>query len=259
MAMDIHPWLGMRNPVSAATHFFGLLAACIATASFWRLSHQTLYKRVVLACFGLSMMAVYAASSLYHAASPTYSQLQLLRRLDHTAIYLLIAATYTPVLTVPLGKHLRWRAMAGLLWLVAALGITCKWVLPFQPYYLTMGLYLGMGWLGLLPLAAILRASGWHGLSFAVGGGVVYTLGALADLNGWPILIPGVIGSHEVMHVCTMAGSGCHVIYMYRWVIPHAASPLGILPGTEADQAKSTAQLAVTLSPDRRQRPRHVG
>jgi hemolysin III len=258
MALEIQPWLGLRHPVSAGTHFLGLLAAVAATSCFWRLCRRETRKWLALTCFGLGMVAVYCASTVYHAAGPANSHLQLLRRFDHSAIYLLIAATYTPVLTVLLGQHLRWRAMACVLWLAALWGITCKWLLPFQPYYFTMSLYLGMGWMGVLPLAAIQRACGWRGLFFAAGGGIVYTAGALADLNGWPVLVPGIIGSHELMHVCTMAGSGCHVIFMYCWVVPHGVGPVGILAGSESDSTAARARPALTSS-GLPPRPRNAG
>ena len=180
-------------------------------------------------------------------------------RIDHSGIYLLIAGTFTPALGVALGHQRRWRVMVGLIWLAALAGITCKWLFPFQPYWVSLCLYVGMGWMGCMPLRAFHRILGARAVAWALAGGVIYTIGGLADLNGWPILVKGVFGSHEFMHLCTLGGSACHCVFLIRYVIPCELGPSRILPESisEQDSRQSTAVIKTSCFPE--QRPRNAG
>src|SRR5688572_20509163 len=135
------------------------------------------------------MVLLYAASTAYHALQLPPEQLQIVRLLDHTAIYLLIAGTYTPVFVVLLRGRFRAGLLAGM-WGLALMGSVWKWSLPASHYALTVAVYLGMGWVGLLSIVHVVRAIGFRALSYGLLGGLSYTLGALCDLRGWPDLYP---------------------------------------------------------------------
>jgi len=212
----------LRDPISSLTHLATAVLALYVTAILWRLAGRDRAKRLSLFCFGACAVVLYGVSGIYHAIPlPRDSTaVQLFRRFDHSAIYLLIAGTYTPVFAV----LLRGRARAVLLavvWSLAAAGIAAKWLFPIQGGGFDVALYLAMGWLGVLPAAAIVRTVGWGGLGWIAGGGFFYTAGAIFELLRWPVLIPGVLAWHEVFHVFTMAGTALHVGFMIRCVVPY--------------------------------------
>jgi hemolysin III len=215
------PGLPLRDPISALTHLAAAAWAAYATLLLWRLARGDRTKRLSLACFGASAVVLYAASALYHAVplardAPT---LGVLRRLDHSAIYILIAGTYTPIFAVLLRGRQR-RLLLATVWLLAWSGVAAKWLLPAPAEALTVGLYLGLGWLAVVPAAALVRAVGLRGMAWGVAGGLCYTAGAACELVRWPVLVPGLVGSHEVFHVCDIAGTALHVVFMARCVVP---------------------------------------
>ncbi len=215
------PPLYLRDPVSALTHLATSVFAVYVTLLLRRLTRGDRTKCLSLTCFGVCMVVLYAASGLYHAiplprSSPT---VQVFRRLDHSAIYLLIVGTYTPVVAVLYHGQRRGRYLA-VLWLLACAGIAAKWLLPLAPLRLTVALYVALGWVGLLRVGELVGAVGWRGLAWGLGGGLCYTAGALCELARWPVLVPGFFAWHEVFHLCDMAGTAAHVIFMLRFVVP---------------------------------------
>jgi hemolysin III len=212
--------LAFRDPVSATLHLLWCLWALYATALLWRLSRGDPLRRWSVACFGLSRVLLYGASGAYHAAPADRPRLvAALRRLDHSAIYLLIAGTYTPIFAVLLRGRLR-ASLLALVWGLAVLGIACKWLLPWPPFVFAVAVYLGMGWVGLVPVWQMTRAVGVRGMAWGLLGGLLYTAGALCEAAHWPVLVPGVFGSHEVLHLCDMGGTLTHVFFVGRYVLP---------------------------------------
>src|SRR6516225_9838355 len=129
--------------------------------------------------FGLSMVLLYGASGAYHAVpGEDLLLIKYLRLLDHSAIYVLIAGTYTPVFAVLLRGRLR-IILLSLVWGLAAVGIAAKWLLPWPPYELTVALYIAMGWIVLIPIWQLIRAVGVHGMLWALLGGLLYTFGGV--------------------------------------------------------------------------------
>jgi hemolysin III len=215
------PWLGLRDPVSSSTHFAACLFGIFATALLWRLGRSRGRRaQLALAAFGVSMTLLYGASATYHALRLPPDRLHFFQMLDHSAIYLLIAGTYTPAFYFLLPDRPRRRLFLGGIWLLAVTGIVCKWAIPDVPYWVTVGLYLGMGWVGVLTVTEMLRAVGPRAMGWALWGGIAYTLGGLADLFHWPRLLPGLFGSHEVFHLFVMGGTFCHFIFMVKYAFP---------------------------------------
>jgi hemolysin III len=166
------------------------------------------------------MIVLYAASSSYHAVLFTGEHLRFFQLVDHSAIYGLIAGTYTPAFVVLLQPSLRKRLLIGGMWLLAGLGIACKWVLPGSPYWVSILLYFGLGYGGMVPIVEFKRTVGIRGLAWAFAGGLCYTLGGLTDLLEWPDFYPGVFAHHELFHLFSMAGTACHFIFMMLFVVP---------------------------------------
>lgn len=213
-----------RNPVSAGTHLLWCLLGAYITALFWRLSRGDWLRQWSTGTFGLSMVLLYGASGLYHAVPGREPLLPYLQKLDHSAIYVLIAGTYTPIVAVLLRGRLRLFLLA-LVWGMAGAGILAKWLLPWPPYSLTVSFYIAMGWTGLLPIRQLIRAVGVVGMLWGLLGGMLYTFGGVCDAAKWPILLPGIIGYHEVLHLADMGGTLVHVFFVVRYVLPFQPPP----------------------------------
>ncbi len=222
MQQDIQAFI-LRNPVSAATHLLWCLWAVYATALLWRLARGDRRRQLAVGCFGLSMVLLYAASGTYHAVPAAASRLvEYLRRLDHSMIYVLIAGTHTPVFAVLLRGRLRIVCLIAI-WALAAIGVACKWLLPWPPYWAAVALYIAMGWFCVLTIVPLVRAIGLRGMGMALAGGILYMAGGICDACHWPVLLPGVFGPHEVLHVFDMGGTLVHVFFVARYILPFQA------------------------------------
>jgi hemolysin III len=208
-----------RDPVSAGTHFLWCILGVYITALLWRLSRGDRLRQLSTGAFGVSMVLLYGASGAYHAVPGQWMLLPYLHKLDHSAIYVLIAGTYTPVFAVLLRGRLR-IALLSLIWGLAGAGILAKWLLPLPPYGLTVALYIAMGWIGMLPIVPLIRAVGVQAMLWGLLGGVLYTFGGVCDAVKWPILLPGIVGYHELMHLADMGGTLIHVFFVVRYILP---------------------------------------
>jgi hemolysin III len=213
------PLIFLRNPVSAATHLVWFVGALFITLLLWRLTRGDRLRRWSVLTFGLSMCLLYAASGTYHAIRCNPGLLQYFRLIDHSAVYVLIAGTYTPVFAVVLRGRLR-VLLLSLVWLLAGLGIAAKWSLTAPPHPVTVGFFIALGWIGLVPIVSLIRAIGLIGMGWALAGGLLYTTGAIFDVVNWPVIIPRVVGAHEVVHVMDMGATLIHVYFVVRFVLP---------------------------------------
>lgn len=208
----LRPWSAITHGVGAVLAVAGAAALVIRALSRGRMDQV-----LPFAVYGLSMIALYLASTLYHCVNTTVAGRLRLRKLDHCSICLLIAGSYTPVCLLALrdrgGIPLLWA-----IWILAALGITLSIAWIGAPRALTAGVYLFMGWLALfaiVPLTQVLPASGMAGL---VAGGVLYSIGGVLYALKWPGRNNPRFGCHEIFHVFILLGSACHYWVMYAVV-----------------------------------------
>jgi hemolysin III len=175
---------------------------------------------VAFGTFGLSLIALYCASALYHLLPLSPRGVARLRRVDHMMIFVLIAGTCTPFCLLALDGG--WRAgLLILIWGLALCGILLKLLWMGASRWLSVALYLGMGWVAVIAAPALFRSVPTGGMAWVLGGGLVYSAGALIYGLRRPNLLPGVFGYHEVWHLCVMAGSACHF-----WAVLHYVAPL---------------------------------
>jgi hemolysin III len=144
--------------------------------------------------------------------------------LDYIGIYALIAGTYTAITWNLMGQ--RWRStLLELVWLVAALGASSELLFGPLPLTLTTSLYLGMGWSALFCYYELARSLSHRAVAPVLLGGVLYSVGAVINLMQWPVIWPGVFGSHELFHVFVMAASATHYMFILRVVVPYRPVP----------------------------------
>jgi hemolysin III len=163
---------------------------------------------VAAAVYGGSLLLLLGTSALYHRVHWRPAARALVKRLDHSAIFVLIAGTYTPIFLLAVGGQLG-SGLCLTLWLGALLGIAQTLGWPAAPRWLHVGIYVVLGWIGALGLAAELRSIGLWGMTYHVLGGVLYTVGAIVYARRRPDPYPTVFGYHEVFHLLVIVACGC--------------------------------------------------
>jgi hemolysin III len=185
------------------------LPVLIAAAS----GHRDVLHLLGSAVFGLTLVLLYLASTIYHAL-PTCAAKRTFRLIDHSAIYLLIAGTYTPFAFGPLRGPWGWTLLA-VAWTLAIAGIVSKVTLGFRYPRLSTVLYLAMGWAGVLFVEPMLANMSTAGVLWLLAGGLCYTGGVIFFAFDARVRF-----AHAAWHVCVLAGSGCHFLAVLRHSVP---------------------------------------
>lgn len=208
-----------REPMSSYTHFWGALASTAATVLMvvWGIAKHASWMLVLgVAVFGVSLVALYTASSVYHFVKAGENCVLRLRKLDHSMIYVLIAGSYTPVCLAFMETQHAIRFVGGM-WLVALIGIVLKLCWLNAPRALYTALYLAMGWAAVLDLPALSKMpSGCF--AWILAGGLLYSTGAVLYIVKKPNLPKGW-GFHELFHIFILAGSACHILAVLLYVL----------------------------------------
>ncbi len=224
----IHSIPGFAEPVASWLHLLAALAALLAAYRLVR-SGRTLASRWGIGIFAFGAVFLLAMSGTYHLLPLGTTARAVLLRLDHAAIWLMIAGTITALQTTSFTGAWRW-AMTTVTWVAAITGLVLKTVF-FEEFSEGAGLllYLGLGWLGSISFWRLVKLQGFDLAGPILLGGLVYTLGAIIDFLAPPHLVPGVIGPHEIFHVAVVAGAALHA-----WGIQRLALRVQ-LPGAVRD------------------------
>ena len=200
----------------AVTHGLGLLLSVAACSVLVVLASQrgTASHIVGVAVFGASLIVLYAASTLYHALTHRKAK-RVFRFLDYSAIYLLIAGTYTPFTLVTLRGGWGW-SLFGVAWGLAVIGAVVEVATKRRYKWLSMLFYLGMGWLVVIAVKPLVDSLDTRGLVYMGLGGLAYTGGAALYALG------RFRYHHAIWHVLVLAGSTCHFLAVFYSVIPQA-------------------------------------
>ncbi len=203
----------LEEKINIGSHLFGLVLSLLGTVLLMlqAFKHGSLVSQLAFAVYGLSMMALYAASTVYHSRKTPHIRIRM-RVVDHAAIYLLIAGTYTPFMMVTLSGTLGYSILAAA-WAMAIIGIVIKIFYTGHFEVLSTVLYILMGWaivFAIKPLAANLAPAG---LFWLLAGGVSYTVGAVI------YAIKQVPFNHAIFHVFVLLGSISHFISVYFYVL----------------------------------------
>jgi len=203
--------------LNSLTHGLGALLSAIGTLVLVLAAAREgdVWKIVSFSVFGASLVLLYSASAFYHASRSPKAR-EIWKMLDHCAIFLLIAGTYTPFLLVNLRGPTGW-TLFGIIWGLALAGIILKLVFGHRYKILRVIVYLAMGWLIVLAAGELNTQVSELGVRLTVIGGVVYTLGVvfyLADRLPY---------NHAIWHLFVVGGSLCHFYAIYFAVLPHGS------------------------------------
>ncbi len=215
------PYDGLRL-WSALTHGAGAALALLATALLLvqaALTGGGAWKLASFAIYGVSMVGLYTASTLYHCVNTSVAGRLALRKYDHSAIYFLIAGTYTPVCLIALRGPWGW-SLFGVIWALAIAGMVMTLLWINCPRALTSAIYIAMGWLAVVAVYPLWIALGARGVLWLLLGGVLYTVGGVLYALKWPGRDNPRFGCHEIFHVFIVLGSVAHFMMMYRVLLP---------------------------------------
>lgn len=211
----------IKDPGSALTHFAALLLALAASVPLIiKAAHTPGYAHVLaLSIFITSMILLYAASTVYHTLDISPKVNQILRKVDHMMIFILIAGTYTPVCMLVLGDRTGW-TMLALVWGIAIIGILINALWITCPKWFSSVIYIAMGWVCVLAFSKITAALPRSAFGWLLAGGIIYTVGGIIYALKLPIFNSKhkYFGSHEIFHLFVMGGSLCHYIMMYAFI-----------------------------------------
>lgn len=214
----------VRDLVSGLTHCIGAglsLIGLIILIVFAAIKGDT-YDLISFIIFGVGLFLLYLFSTLYHWLNISEKGITLFRKFDHIMIYILIAASYTPVCLGPLRGPWGWTIL-GIIWGLAIIGAVLTSVWIKAPRAITTSIYVAMGWLVLIaiyPLITVFKqANLLYSLLWLLMGGIFYTIGGLIYGLKWPKLNFKHFGFHEIFHIFVMLGSACQYWFILKYVL----------------------------------------
>lgn len=207
----------LKKPkLRGVSHHVAFYVALIATAALVALAPSG-RASVAGAIYGATLVTLFGVSALYHRRNWSPPARQLMRRLDHSAIFLLIAGTYTPLFWLLDGESAHHRPLY-IVWIGAAVGIVKSLLWPNAPKAVTAALCLFLGWAVVGDVARLGPAMGAVTVSLLVIGGIIYSAGAVVYARKRPDPVPLVFGYHEIFHALVIAAAICHFAHVARVV-----------------------------------------
>ncbi len=209
----------IKDPISGFSHAFGavLSIAGLVILIVFAAIYGTAWHVVSYTIFGVGLILLYTFSSLYHLLNLKEKAMNVFRKFDHIMIYILIAATYTPVCLTVLRGPWGW-SIFGVVWFLAVLGIILTSVWIKAPRWLTTSIYIGMGWIVIVAIYPMIKIfSSLNALNllwWLVAGGIFYTIGGIIYGLKWPHLKNKYFGFHEIFHIFILLGSICQYIFI---------------------------------------------
>jgi hemolysin III len=178
---------------------------------------------VAMAIYGAGLVALFGGSALYHRWPAPGLCKAALQRIDHSAIFVFIAASYTPIALIALHGPLAW-ATLGIAWTGAAAGVTFSLGWIEAPRRVIVCSYLALGWLALLAMPELLEHLGPQPLALLAGGGLLYSAGAVVYTRQRPDPWPQWFGFHEIFHALVIVAAAAQYIALVVWVLPTAGA-----------------------------------
>jgi hemolysin III len=206
-----------REPISAITHLVAASISFIGLIILIVLGWGDFQKIIPFSIYGISLILMFTASGTYHMVIARDSIILNLRKLDHSAIYLLIAGTYTPICVYFFNGFWQY-GMLILIWSLAIIGIVVKLFVINAPRWINAGVYLIMGWLAIMGIQEILRTMPTAAIIWLVLGGLFYSVGAIIYITKFQDFFPGKFGFHEVWHIFVILGALSHYFVILKFI-----------------------------------------
>ena len=210
----------IREPLNTLTHFIGIILSVAAlitliVTAIMKKSPVSLAGGIV---FGISLILLYSASTIYHGYNGSEKVILRLKKLDHAMIFVLIAGTYTPICLIALRGPLGYGLLIGI-WSLALIGMVTKVIFIHMPRWLSAGMYLFMGWISVAFIYPLSKTLPTNGFLWLIIGGLFYTVGAIFYATKSEKIKLGNFGFHEIFHLFILAGSAAHFILIHRYLI----------------------------------------
>lgn len=211
-----------KDPGSAITHFIGWLMALLAAVPLIlrACTAPDSIHVISLSIFIISMLLLYAASTLYHSLDINEKINKRLKKFDHMMISVMIAGSYTPICLLVLKGRIG-STLLTIVWSLAMIGILIKAFWIYCPKWFSSILYIAMGWTCILALPTIYAKLSTPAFIWLLVGGIIYTIGGI--IYGLKLNVFNKkhqnFGSHEIFHLFVMAGSACHFVVMYVYLL----------------------------------------
>lgn len=213
----------MKEPGSAITHFIGMVMAIFASVPLLFKAAQEPDRIYIISMtiYAVSLILLYAASTTYHTFDISEKVNTILKKIDHMMISVLIAGSYTPVCLIVLKGRLG-IILLSIVWAIAIAGILIKAFWVYCPKWVSSVLYIGMGWTCVLAFTQLLNNLSPAAFGWLLAGGIIYTVGGVIYALKLPLFNSRHknFGSHEIFHLFVMAGSACHFVVMYAFLLP---------------------------------------
>jgi hemolysin III len=193
--------------------FFVAIAAGVALCAV-AATRPGIAPLISCAIYSITVCGLFGVSALYHRRKWTPRRWALMRRLDHSMIFVFIAGTYTPFSILALRDSAQTVILATV-WIGATLGVGLKMAWPHAPRWASTPLYIALGWVAVFVLPDVLHNAGVTALALLLAGGVAYSVGAVFYALRRPNPWPTVFGHHEFFHACTLVAAVCHMVAIY--------------------------------------------
>lgn len=198
-------------------HFWSFTVSIAACATLIAVSASLVGGGAALATsiYSVTILGLFGISALYHRRTwKTPRSRMIMKRLDHSMIFLFIAGTYTPVIALTMAPD-RARVVLIIVWVGALAGVALKMRWPHAPSWVGVPIYLALGYVAVFVLPDLLRGGGVAALVLLLVGGLFYTIGAIFYATRWPNPWPRTFGFHEFFHAATVLAAICHHIAIW--------------------------------------------
>lgn len=198
-------------------HFWSFTASIAACATLIAVSAALFGGGAALATsvYSVTILGLFGTSALYHRRTwRTARSRAVMKRLDHSMIFLFIAGTYTPVIALTMEPD-RARTVLIIIWIGALAGVALKMRWPNAPSWVGVPIYLALGYVAVFVLPDLLRGGGVAALVLLLVGGLLYTVGAVFYATRWPNPWPRTFGFHEFFHAATVLAAICHHVAIW--------------------------------------------
>lgn len=210
----------IREPLNSITHLLGIILSTIGLIFLLisSINSGDYVKILSSVIFSLGLIGLYSASTIYHWHVASEKTIEILRKVDHSMIYILIAATYTPICLITL-KGITGYVLLSIVWSLGIIGIVLKLCWLNAPRWLYTSFYLILGWAAIFVIYPLYKILPTAGLMLLFGGGISYSVGAVFYATKSERIKIWKFGFHEIFHVFILLGSLTHYLMIYKYVI----------------------------------------